>query len=246
MQRFLSDFNSLTLNIMAKSSNPSPVLARNDLRNLLLSKCSGGRGRPPLPGSTLRPVGKVTTEAVATVAQEQEEQDVKRNHVSKIETNGGTGGEKETKHCSEDDNNLLKDKEDEDVIKSELCEAIQLLKNARGSLELLKEIYAKRNQEKMDGMETLSFSSMKKLYGAKIVEYGGLAERHRKIKTEVKTLHKSNANMRWELDQMRGPRVQDNPWINQAAMPYGFHGNGRRDGSRREGDERRDRSRARR
>merc|ERR1712110_28967 len=110
---------------------------------------------------------------------------------------------------------------------------IQLLNNARGSLELLKEIYAKRNQEKVDGIETLSFSSMKKLYGKKIVEYGGLAE--------------SNANMRWELDQMRGSRVQENPW--QVGVPYGYHANARReggrDGSRRNGEGRRDKSRAR-
>ena len=107
----------------------------------------------------------------------------------------------------------------------------------------MREIYVKRNQEKIDGTESLNFSSMKKLYGAKIVEYGGLAERHRKIKTEVKSCHKSNASLRWELDQMRGSKVQDNPW--QVGVPYGYHGTGRRDGPRREGGERRERSRAR-
>ena len=230
---------------MSTGSTPSNVSARSALANLILSRCSGGRGRPPPHSSTLRTVAKASVEAVATTAAE--ETDLKENHVSKNEKNG-VEKDNEIKHCSEDDKNMLKDKEAENIIRKELLETIQLLNNARGSLELLKEIYAKRNQEKVDGIETLSFSSMKKLYGEKIVEYGGLAERHRKIKTEVKGFHKSNANMRWELDQMRGSRVQENPW--QVGVPYGYHANARReggrDGTRRNGEGRRDKSRARR
>ena len=221
-------------------SNRSNVTARTALTNLILSRCPVGRGRPLLPDSTQRSIGKVSEDAVAT-AEERESNDY---HADENGTND-VMGEKGTKHCSEDDTNLVTDKEMEILMKSELLEATQLLNNAKGSLELLREIYVKRNQEKIDGTEMLNFSSMKKLYGAKIVEYGGLAERHRKIKTEVKSFHKSNASLRWELDQMRGSKVQDNPW--QVGVPYGYHGTGtgRRDGPRREGGERRERSRAR-
>ena len=219
---------------MSTGSTPSNTTARSALANLILSKCSGGRGRPPAHSSTLRTVAKASVEASAT-----DEADFKENSVSKNETN--------VLDKENEINNMVEEKEAGNI-KRELLETIQLLNNARGSLELLKEIYAKRNQEKVDGMETLSFSSMKKLYGEKIVEYGGLAEKHRKIKTEVKGFHKSNANMRWELDQMRGSRVQENPW--QVGVPYGYHGNARReggrDGTRRDGEGRRDKSRARR
>ena len=140
----------------------------------------------------------------------KEDKEANHNHADENGTNGVTG-ERETKQDFEDDTNFLQDRETEVLMKSELLEVIQLLKNAKVSLELLKENYTKRNKDEIDGTENLNFSSMKKLYGEKIVEFGGLAEKHRKIKNEVKSFHKSNANLRGELDQMRGPKVQDNP-----------------------------------
>ena len=228
------------------TNDRSTVTARTALTNLILSRCPGGRGRPQLPGSLQRSVSVGKVEKAGVTAEGKE---ARENHACENESDAIAAREKEIKNCSndDDDKNLLEDEEAEKRIKSELLETMQLLNNARVSLKLLKEIYTRRNQEKVDGMETLTFSSLKKIYGEKIVEFGGLRSRHGKIKMEVKELHKSIASIRYELDQIRGPRVQDNPW--QVGVPYGYHGNGRReggrDGSRRDGEGRRDRSRAR-
>ena len=220
-------------------SNRSNVTARTALTNLILSRCSVGRGRPLLRDSTQRSVGKLSEEAVAPA----EEKETNHNHDDENVTNDDAMKEKGAKEGFDDDTNFLEDKETEILMKSELLEAIQLLNNAKGSLELLIEIYAKRNKEKIGGTENLDFSSMKKLYGEKIVEKGRLNEKLRKIKSEVRPLQMSNAKLKGELEKMRGSNFQDNPW--QIGVPYGFHGTGMRDRPRREGCETRERSRAR-
>ena len=210
-------------------SNRSNVTARTALTNLILSRCSVGRGRPLLRDSTQRSVGKLSEEAVAPA----EKKEANRNHDDENVTNDDAMKEKGAKEGFEDDTNFLEDKETEILMKSELLEGIQLLNNAKGSLELLREIYVKRNKEKIGGTENLDFSSMKKLYGEKIVEKGRLAEKLRKVKTEVKPLQMSNDKLRRELEQMRGSRVQDNPFVG-VGVPYGYHGTGGRDRPGRE------------
>ena len=74
---------------------------------------------------------------------------------------------------------------------------------------------------------------MKKLYGEKIVEKGRLNEKLRKIKSEVKPLQMSNEKLRRELEQMRGSKIQDNPFVG-VGVPYGYHGTGMRDRPGRE------------
>ena len=83
----------------------------------------------------------MSEEAVAPV----EEKEANDNHDDENVANDDVMKEKGAKEGFEDDTNFLEDKETEILMKSELLEAIQLLNNAKGSLELLREIYAKRN-----------------------------------------------------------------------------------------------------
>ena len=52
-----------------------------------------------------------------------------------------------------------------------------------------------------------------------LVKQGKLSKAVSKLRTEVKAQHKTISSLQSELDEYRGPRV-DNPW--QIGVPYGY------------------------
>ena len=94
-------------------SNRSNVTARTALTNLILSRCSVGRGRPLLRDSTQRSVGKMSEDAVAP-AEEKEAID---NHDDENVNNDDMMKEKGAKQGFEDDTNLLEHKETKILMK---------------------------------------------------------------------------------------------------------------------------------
>ena len=205
----------MTFNQSNAAAAKSVIL--NVLNQKLVSRSPGGRSRA-IPGITQRLVGN-KSDVMSTSTTQGSEAVVNPACSESNQLAGKVNGDNNS--YSEDDAVATEAKEKENQVRKELGEALQLLNNARGSLELLREIYEERNQKKLEGAD--SFSSLKELYGKKIVEYGGLAQRHRKMRNEVKAFHKSNDCLQKELDQMRG-RVQENPW--SVGVPYGYNGTG--------------------
>ena len=63
-----------------------------------------------------------------------------------------------------------------------------------------------------------------------LVIQGMLLRDVRKLKSDVKTIHKSNASMNAEIMKIKGPRESDNPW--QIGVPYGHGYRTKRDSSK--------------
>ena len=66
------------------------------------------------------------------------------------------------------------------------------------------------------------------LYFRNIVIQARLTKEVRKLRSDVKTLHKSIASMNAEILKLKGPQESDNPW--QIGVPYGYRN--KRDSSR--------------
>merc|ERR1719158_2584034 len=113
--------------------------------------------------------------------------------------------------------------EDNESLKGDLLIELDKLRNlvisANKSLNLLTDIYQQRSQESLKNGEPVSFEVLKKEYAGNLVKQGKLSKAVSKLRTEVKAQHKTISSLQSELDEYRGPRV-DNPW--QIGVPYGY------------------------
>ena len=72
-------------------------------------------------------------------------------------------------------------------VEEELQNARRQLENARNSLHHLTDIYKQRNEERLARGENVSFASMKKEYGAAIVNQADLTVKLGRLRAEVRS-----------------------------------------------------------